>query len=374
MARGRVYRRRRPDGTLSRWHAVIDTPRTAEGRRRQVTRTFDTAAQAHAWLAQMTLDHTSPAPVGPSMGDYLTRWLDGQVFLRPSTRASYRMHLDRYLIPALGVTLVTEVSPVQVERLVHDLAARGLAPGTINRVLATLRSAMAHAVRTGLIPVSPVAGIRVPAAVERPIRTWTPDEAARFLDHLPDDGMGMLWRLLLVTGMRRGEALALRWTHVNLVAAQVRIEASRVAVGAVVVEGRPKSAAGVRTVFLDPDSVVRLRAWKAFQGGDAGYVCTDADGRPIVPWRASTAFQQQCQELGLPRIRLHDLRHTSATLGLAAGESLKEVSQRLGHADIGITADVYADVQPATARASAERRAALMGETAGRLIMKRRAS
>jgi integrase len=114
-------------------------------------------------------------------------------------------------------------------------------------------------------------------------------------------------------------------------------------------------------VFLDPDTVDHLRVWKALQGGDAEYVCTDDRGRPIVPWRASYAFRQLAQQLGLPGIRLHDLRHSSATLGLASGESLKEVSQRLGHADIGITASVYADVQPATAKASAERRAALMG-------------
>jgi integrase len=201
----------------------------------------------------------------------------------------------------------------------------------------------------------------VPDAVQRPIRTWTPDEAARFLEALPGDGMGILLRLLLVTGMRRGEALAVRWTHVNLTAAQLRIEASRVAIGARVVEGRPKSRAGIRTVHLDVDTTSHLRAWKALQSGDAGYVCTDETGRPIVPWRASAAFQKQCQQLGMPKVRLHDLRHTSATLGLACGESLKEVSQRLGHADIGITAGVYADVQPATAKASAERRAALMG-------------
>lgn len=362
MARGRVYRRRKPDGTWSNWNAVIDRPKTPDGRRRQVTRTFATLAQAHRWLAEQAVTTTEKSS-GPVMAEYLTEWLDGQADLRPSTRASYRMHLDRYLIPALGVTEVSQVTQIQGERLVHDLAARGLSAGTVNRIVATLRSAMAHAVRIGLIPTSPVTGIRVPPAVQRPIRTWTPDEAARFLDALADDGIGILLRLLLVTGMRRGEGLALRWTSVSIPAGQLRVEASRVAVGAMVVEGLPKSRAGTRTVLLDTTTVAQLARWKASQSAASGYVCTDADGLPLVPWRASGAFRDLVRELGLPVIRLHDLRHTSATLGLAAGESLKEVSARLGHADIAITASAYADVQPAIARASAERRAALMGAT-----------
>ncbi|MEI6363862.1 MAG: hypothetical protein WCP95_17235, partial [Actinomycetes bacterium] len=141
MARGRVYRRRKPDGSLSRWNAVIDLPRGGDGRRRQVTRTFDMISDAHAWLAEMAVSGGTAGVAGirsgPLMSEYLTQWLDGQVFLRPSTRASYRAHLDRYLIPALGDTAVDDVTPPQVERLVYDLASRGLAAGTVQRVLAT---------------------------------------------------------------------------------------------------------------------------------------------------------------------------------------------------------------------------------------------
>jgi integrase len=91
-----------------------------------------------------------------------------------------------------------------------------------------------------------------------------------------------------------------------------------------------------------------------------GLVFTDESGRGFSPWWASRYFQGIIADAGLPRIRLHDLRHSSATLGLAAGESLKEVSTRLGHAGIGITADIYADVLPESARRSTDRRVALM--------------
>ena len=371
MARGRVYRRRKPDGSLSKWNAVIDLPRGGDGRRRQVTRTFATIAEAHAWLAEMAVSGATAGSAGsgsgPLMLEYLTEWLDGQVFLRPSTRASYRAHIDTYLSPALGDTDVTQVSVTQVERLAHDLAARGLAAGTVQRILATLRSAMAHAVRVDLIDRNPCTGVRVPSSVARPIRVWTPDEAACFLETLEEHAYGVLFHLALVTGMRRGELLGLRWPAVSLAGGFLHVQVSRVAIGNQVVEGPPKSRAGVRTVFLDPDTVGLLGRWKAAQdtqhGGEVdpdGFVFTDARGLPLTPWRVSREFHRQVEAMALPVIRFHDLRHTSATLGLASGECLKEVSARLGHSDIGITANVYSAVLPETARESAVRRAGLM--------------
>jgi len=362
MARGRVYRRRKVDGSLSGFHAVIDLPREAGGRRQQATRTFNTRTEANAWLAAMSIQPSPVADRGPLTGEFLQDWLEQRVYLRPSTRASYRMHLERHIIPSLGSTALAAVDQPQIERFVHALSTGGLAPGSVERILATLRSALGHAVRIGVISSNPTAGVRAPQSRHRIIRTWTPDETSRFMSHLSDDGLGILLRLAVVTGMRRGELLALRWIAINPDAGIVRIDASRVAVGSTVVEGAPKSRSGSRVVFLDTGTIEHLRRWKAVQqaADPITYVCTDTANRPFVPWHVSSAFRQIVGELGLPLIRLHDLRHTSATLGLAAGESLKEVSVRLGHADIAITATVYAAVQPATARASVERRVALM--------------
>jgi integrase len=380
MARGSVYRRRTITGT-SRWNAVIDLPRGGDDKRRQVTRTFDTAGDAHAWLAQMAVDAgVAGTEDGPLVSEYLTAWLDGQVFLRPSTRASYRAHLEKYLNPSLGGISLERLSVTDVERLTHDLASRGLAAATVQRILATLRSAMAHAVRTGLIGGNPTTGVRVPSQVVRPIHTWTPDEAATFLDHLTDDALGVLLRLALVTGMRRGELLGLRWCHVSLTGGFLFVQVSRLSIGGVTVEGPPKSRAGTRTVFVDPATVIALRRLQLAsrpegENSHKALVFTDCDDRPFTPWWVSRQFQQVIADRGLPRIRFHDLRHTSATLGLACGESLKEVSARLGHSDIGITADVYANVLPELARASALRRAALMaGSQAGPTVGQQAAS
>jgi integrase len=356
---------------MSKWHAVIDLPKASGGRRRQLTRSFDTKTLAEAWLAD-TLTHTArqaDLDTGPSLGEYLTRWLDEQVYLRPSTKASYRTHIDTHLTPALGEIPLGAVSGVVIERLAFDLAGRDLAAGTVQRILATLRSALTHAARTGLIAANPATGIRFSARVARTARTWTPDEAAAFLATLGTSSPDVLLRLALTTGMRRGELLGLRWSHLSLAAGCLRVVASRLTVGGRVVEGPPKSRNGVRTVYLDAATVTLLNDLRITQeapdgreGLGEGLVFTDALGRPLTPWWVSRYFSRMVQAAGLPRIRFHDLRHTSATLGLASGESLKEVSARLGHSGIAITADIYADVLPDTARRSSRRRVALMTE------------
>jgi integrase len=353
---------------MSKWYAVIDLPKGGDGKRRQVTRSFDTASDAHAWLARMvTVRSTLEGAEGPLMSDYLVEWLDGQIYLRPSTKASYRAHIEKYLIPAFGRDTVSQLSAPQVERFAHDLAARGLAANTVQRVLATLRSALGQAVRLGLIPVNPASGIRVPGSVARPARTWTPQESADFLSSLGTDAASVLLRLALTTGMRRGELLGLRWSSVDLTEERLRVEASRVSVAGVVVEGPPKTRNGLRTVYLDPRTASLMRGLKVAQlpsqhAGD-GLVFVHEDGHPFSPWWVSRHFDQVVQRSGLPRIRFHDLRHSSATLGLASGETLKEVSARLGHAGIAITADIYADVLPEFARRSTQRRVALMTGT-----------
>lgn len=366
MARGHVYRRTLGDGSPSKWHAVIDLPRGGDAKRRQVTRSFDTAGAANDWLARMVTERTTDEGAeGPLVSAFLTDWLDGQVYLRPSTKASYRANVEKYLAPAFGSLALSQITVQSVERFAHDLAARGLAAGTVQRILATLRSALSYAVRMGLIPVNPASGIRVPSSMSRPTRTWTPEESATFLALLGDDSADVLLRMALTTGMRRGELLGLRWSHVSLTGGYLRVEASRISVGGRIYDGPPKSHSGRRTVYLDPQTVALLRLLReACTTSDEprwnGLVFTYQDGRGFSPWWVSRYFQKVIGEAGLPRIRLHDLRHSSATLGLAAGESLKEVSSRLGHAGIGVTANVYADVLPESARRSTDRRVALM--------------
>lgn len=363
MARGRTYRKRKADGTWSRWYAVIDAPKTGDGRRRQVTRAFDTQREAHAWLASATAGGAE-SESAPSLDDWLRGWLGSQPFTKPSTLATYRCHVERHITPALGHIPLATLSRNDIAGFVSDLAHGDLSAATVHRVVATLRSALGSAEREGRIAANPVHGVRLPSVPARPHQVWTVEQTRDFLASCTDDAIGVLFRLAVVTGMRRGELLGLEWSSVDLEAGELTVRASRVAVGGEVVAGSPKSRFGVRRIYLDHDTCVSVNAWRWTQarciGPHEGLVFTHVTGTPFQPWWVSRAFERRIEELDLPRIRFHDLRHTSATIGLAAGETLKEVSARLGHADIAITANVYGEVLPQTAQASSERRARML--------------
>ena len=365
--RGHVYRRRTKNGGWSSWHAVIDTEPGEDGKRRQVTRSFPTRDQAYAWLASQHTAHES----GMAVGEYLSGWLDRQAQLRESTRVSYRGHIESYLVPLLGDRPLTGLDVRDVQALHAGLSAAGVSTALARRVHATLSSALTTAVDEGLIGHNPAARMRLPRADRYQAGVWSAGQAARFLAHTRSDDLAALWRLGLVCGLRRGELLGLRWRDIDFAAGTLTVRSTRVAVGAQVVEGPPKTARSRRVLPVDRLTEHALYTRRKTQAALAaeqgrlpsGYVFTDAHGAPLSPGWVSRRFADLVAAAGLPTIRLHDLRHTSATLGLAAGESLKQVSQRLGHSSIVVTADTYLSPPDALARESVVRLARTLDQT-----------
>jgi len=306
------------------------------------------------------------AASGMTFRDYAEDWLTrAGTRLRPSTLHSYRRNLTRLVYPALGHLPVQQVETRHLDRLYADLLdhgrndGQGLSPTTVRYVHTIVGAVLGDAEKRGVVRKAMHANAAVPTKRGKAstLRTWDGATIAAFLTATADDRRSPLWRLLFSTGLRRGEALGIGWEHLDLDAGTLRVARSLVDVDwGRPVYAAPKTAHGLRTIHLDPATVAALRTLRAQQAqerllfgagyADQGLVFCREDGAPLHPDRISKAFQEQAQRHGLPVIRLHDCRHSWATLALANGVPVKVVQERLGHAHPSITLGIYTHVTP----------------------------
>jgi integrase len=282
--------------------------------------------------------------------------------VRPSTWLSYCMNAETHIVPALGHLPLQRLTPAQLTAFYRSLLDHGrrnggsLAPKTVRNIHGELHTALKDAMRWGYVARNVAASADVPKGMAPEMHVWSPEQLRAFLDHARRDRLYAAWLLFATTGMRRGEVAGLRWPDVDLEAGRVSPRRPRVVVNYEVVVSEPKTAKGRRSMALDPATVAALRQHRARQAEDrlavgplwhdSGLVFTWPDGRPLHPERFSKWFEQLARAAGLPRIRLHDVRHSYATAALSAGIPAKVVSERLGHANIAITMDTYSHVLP----------------------------
>jgi integrase len=308
-------------------------------------------------------------------------WLPAQRAreLRPATLAQYQGVIEHWIVPRLGGTKVAALTPGTVVDFAAALRSEptakghnGLSPRSTQLAVGVLKAACAFAVSTEMIGRNPIAGVRRPRAEGHAMRVWTSAEARSFLEATSDDRLGFAWALLLTRGLRRGELCGLRWSAVDLNAGTLRIESTLITVDGQPVASRPKTSAGLRSIPLDAQLVALLRAHRKRQRTEqvaagptyekGGYLLADELGRPYHPDTVSGWFEASVADTGLPRIRLHDCRHTAASLMLASGVPVKVVSEILGHASPMITLSVYAHTMPGMAEsAGAALSASLLG-------------
>jgi integrase len=189
------------------------------------------------------------------------------------------------------------------------------------------------------------------------MQTWSAEQLQAFLTTVAGERLSPLWHLVAMTGMRRGEALGLRWIDVDLENARLAVRRALIPTSTGVVVSEPKTAKGRRVIALDPGTVEVLKAQAARQLEEqqqwdqerlaARLVFTREDGAALDPEAVTRQFRRAVARSMLPPIRLHDLRHTHATLALQAGIHPEVVSERLGHAIIAITLDTYSHAIPA---------------------------
>jgi len=324
------------------------------------------------------LDGVFVEPDKITVGEYLEkRWLPSLAAqeLSPSTIVQYELHVARVL-PAIRDIPLQKLTRSDVALVAADLAkkptrktGKPLSPSTRSGALVILQRALGDAVESGLLRVNPAAGVKRPKVRRPEIKAWSSDELATFLRATRDDQLGPLWHVLGLTGLRRGEALGLYWPDVDLDAGRLHVQRQR-AVARYVVSERPTKNGKPRPISLDAGTVEALRRQSqrqlddAAEWGDAwtatGHVFTREDGEPWHPDKVSEFFRATLKRVDVPRIRVHDLRHTWATLALRAGVHPKVVQERLGHANIRITLDTYSHVLPDMQESAAELVAALV--------------
>lgn len=339
-------------------------------------------------------------PSKQPLGEYLDTWAAG-LRLGDSTVASYRKNIRLHITPYIGGVALASLTTAKIDALYRtleesgrrdgkgELVGAGLSARTVRYIHTILRSALQAAMEAepALLVKNPADKAKPPTAKEaKPpeMHPWTAVHLRTFLDWSAEHShLHAAWWLLATTGMRRGELLALRWRDVDLDAGTVRVRRSVGVVrvkgqGARVQEGDTKTAKP-RTVDLDETTVALLRAHKRERGGlaltlarDDALVFGDAEGKHRHPERFSRCFKDQLKRCerhmaragreAPPEIRLHDLRHTHATLLLVGGTPVKVVSERLGHASPVITMNVYAHVLPGNQKAAADSFAAAIAE------------
>jgi integrase len=333
------------------------------------------------------------APDKQPLGQYLTDWAAG-LRLAPSTVASYRKNIRLHIVPRIGQVPLSSLTTAQIDALYRELeqggradhkAGTGLSARTVRYIHTILGKALNDAVDAGMIPRNPAAKAHPPSAKQArspEMHCWTASQLSAFLGWTKDNSsLRTAWTVLAMTGMRRGELLALRWRDIDFTKGTITVRRS---VGVVrhagesvaIVEGTTKTDKP-RVVDADPQTMALLKSWRAARGQLAlplaradALVFGDLEGAHRHPERFSRLFTEtlaRCQrdlaEDAVPSIRLHDLRHTHATLLLASGEPVRLVSERLGHASAVVTMTVYAHVLPGSQAEAAGRFAALIAES-----------
>lgn len=292
-----------------------------------------------------------------TLNEYLDRWLEtaAKPRLREKSYRSYESLLRRYIRPSLGARNLTTICPLDIQAAYQQLVERGLSARTIRYTHSVLRSSMRQAIRWRLLAEDPTNGAQLPRLRRRELGVLTAEQSRLFLESAMQTECGPVFAVALTTAARPSEYLALKWQDINWKRGTVSIARTLERMRGVWGFAETKRARSRRVIKLQEwvlDLLQDLRSERRPEpagsswSGASDLVFTMPSGQPIDSDKLARRFKSTLEQAGLPLIRLYDLRHTGATLALAAGVPPKVVSEQLGHASAAFTLDIYSHVLP----------------------------
>jgi integrase len=290
-----------------------------------------------------------------TVGTYLIGWLVGvKPSLRPGTHLRYQQLVTQHVLPKHGTLPLKGFTAAHVQRVIAAMLDAGLAPSTARQTRAILHKALKQAVQRGLVARNVVDGAPAPRVERREMKSLNAEQAMRLMDAAQSEPLGALYVLGVSSGLRLGELLGLRWADVDLERRTLGVNVTLQRVGREYVLAAPKTKQSRRLVTLPAVAVEALRRHRTQQNADRlrlggawlhpEMVFTTELGDYVNGTNLRHTFNPMLKRAGLPRIRIHDLRHSAATLMMANGVHPKVVSEMLGHANIAITMDTYSHV------------------------------
>lgn len=349
---GSIYQRT----TDGRWMGAVVVGHDDLGRPRRKYVSAKTRTEAARKLKQLQRevdDGIVTMDRGTRLAELFDRWFDDVMRhqIAPSTFNNYKTVVTMHILPALGKKKLSDLSVKDVDKLLSRKLDSGLSPTTVRRIRAVLAQCLDQGIRWELVVRNVATLSRSPKTVRREGRTLSPDQARMLLETLKGHRSEALYALMLATGLRRGEAMGLRWDDFDRNNGVLRVRRQLKREGGALVTADTKTVLSRRAVNLPSplvdlllDHEVRQQAERVRASSrwvDSGYIFTSSIGTPMDPRNLYREFQGLCRRAGLGNWHPHELRHSAASLMLAQGVQIQVVSQVLGHASIRMTADVY---------------------------------
>ena len=293
-----------------------------------------------------------------TVGLYLQGWLDTYAVPNCSAKTvqAYRQTVNRYTVDIAHLQL-QKLEATDIQPIYADMSKQKLSNNTIDSLHKVLHIALNTAVKQGVLKRSVMAAVIAPKVVSKQVEVWDPETRSKAIEVLKDSRFGDFYLLALLTGMRKGELAGLKWANVDLERGRLQVvnTLQRIS-GRGLVLGVPKTERSRRSIALSDAAVGLLhevRGKQTIQKAEiadawtqSGFVLTHPDGMPLDSEVVSKAFTKLVKEAGFPDLTMHGLRHTHATILLEQGVNPKVVSERLGHASVATTMDIYSHVLP----------------------------